>query len=721
MTGGPAEQTISEARQLVLDGRDASDLLAGALTDMLGGFGPTLALSREMARLRMWDRLKPILHHAMLRYPNSVQLALLDAQFDPNAVARVRDLAVSIGKHRWSVAPVLVEMDEADAALELLQVRDGHPEHRLRDLQAEFDLAIETEQQERASSLIDDLLTLSPDDPETQRRALHLADVTGGPRAVLEMLSSFPKIQVAHLAQVIGHCLASRDLDAAETVFNQLALDGAHSANGLRTSIARIGLASAAAPDVHDWMLENRFDPADRHTDHLLVVRAATEAGPHRYNDARDALLPALRLFPGSVGLRSAAADLAFRSGNWDAALQALAPAEHDTPGQLRALGEASARMAHRQGTNLPGADGPEQIKMAQDSGQTDISEMLFEIVKATSHKSRRTLDRLRLWQAMLTSDLPNSDILTFPLLDDPSLADLAILTRWQWRMGRMQDAKDTRATFIARKSRTVAGWEQAARRDTPDLVLESLSSSSPYSDFPTASALLSRIADMPTTPGRTAGSTHMPNQHCTYWEGPETEPVQRAAEAWQIHLPDWTTSRFDRAAAATFLSQNCPGLIPAFQLAGNPAMRADVFRIGWLLIRGGLYTDLDDLPRKDIRPLIGHADLVLVHEPGFSTIANNFIAAIPDHPLLHCAQRLISGLGSVTGGVDTWMETGPGMMTRAFGQLFKERPDALQSPGAKILGWPEYTAHVATGLEFPHKFETDHWRQQAPQVRRSP
>jgi mannosyltransferase OCH1-like enzyme len=158
-----------------------------------------------------------------------------------------------------------------------------------------------------------------------------------------------------------------------------------------------------------------------------------------------------------------------------------------------------------------------------------------------------------------------------------------------------------------------------------------------------------------------------VPRTVIQYWDRPEM-PVEIAAmmKSWEGSA-GFAYLRFDRSSAFTFLKQRLgPEWARAFRAARHPAEQADYFRLAYLSAEGGVYADADDRRVGDLRDLVSEAQGALLCVEPFGTVANNFLVAPPEHPVLMCAanearQALLS---RDNGGI--WTKTGPGLLTRA-------------------------------------------------------
>ncbi len=196
------------------------------------------------------------------------------------------------------------------------------------------------------------------------------------------------------------------------------------------------------------------------------------------------------------------------------------------------------------------------------------------------------------------------------------------------------------------------------------------------------------------------------------YWEGPDSPPVTRNLAAWAAQHPGMTQALFGPQAAQDWLNLHDPALARLFTALTQPAARADLFRLAILAREGGVWADTDEYPRAPITGWLDRACAVFVREPGFGTVANNFIAAAPGLGVLAQARAL--ALDAVAARLDAgetpypWRDSGPAVMTRAVAAALFSQGGA---PGLRLLTPQDYAGTVATNLPLPHKRSALHWR----------
>lgn len=265
----------------------------------------------------------------------------------------------------------------------------------------------------------------------------------------------------------------------------------------------------------------------------------------------------------------------------------------------------------------------------------------------------------------------------------------------------------DLRDRIIADAAKAIEGQTATLQRldHTLDaLGLAGISASSGLSAW----ALVRGEADGRLQDIRDSSPRDIPRQIAHYWDGPPSPALARAAEAWKRLHPDFDQRIHDAESARAWLHRHHgPAMARQFSALPLPALRADLFRAALMAVEGGVFTDLDEYPRLPVTPWLETGRAVFCIEQGFGTIANNFMAAPPAHPVCLAALDLIGQQLAQTRAPYAWWDTGPAQWTRAVARhVFFGQGDAL-----KLLSQATYARRVSTNLPFPHKRGAEHWR----------
>jgi tetratricopeptide (TPR) repeat protein len=160
---------------------------------------------------------------------------------------------------------------------------------------------------------------------------------------------------------------------------------------------------------------------------------------------------------------------------------------------------------------------------------------------------------------------------------------------------------------------------------------------------------------------------------------------VSKLLRTWSDTHPDHEYRRFDKESARGYLVANYPSEVGrAYHRATHPAQASDIFRLAYLLREGGYYADADDR-------CVGHLSSVtaanlqfIAYQEQFASLGNNFIGCVPDEPIIKHALDLAVEAMNRGDSEAIWLSTGPGVLTRAFAEIF----------AAQGKAWPEWLQH---------------------------
>ncbi|MEM6467775.1 MAG: glycosyltransferase, partial [Pseudomonadota bacterium] len=508
-----------------------------------------------------------------------------------------------------------------------------------------------------------------------------MAWLTGGTDAVLRWVSEEEAAARAIPQAVFHRLLAGRALSEAAA--------WAETTGGPEEAEAAIALLSARPEEAETFLvpvLERQEPEARTLSLWELSVKTALALGPSGAECAATRLSQAKRLFPNRLSLDQLAAEAALQDGDWTRATACLHG--RPGPGQSPARGRAQADLAHRIGSFSPGASGAQAVRHALDRGDLEAAAVQLQALSRLWWDEQVQALRLEAELAVLHGDLNVAQATCDALekLDPIRPATAHLCTRVALLRGDQKGAAAHRAQFRARRAVDVAGVRLESLRDVPDLML-----TPPVTEQGTRTArAVARLSQM--GPGQEPDQmpkAPIPAQILSYWEGPRSAPIERISQAWRDHHPHLAWRSFDGDQAATWIADHASEQVQtAFQQALGPAQRADIFRLAVLAQDGGLYVDLDDLPRASVSPLLSDANLVLVQEPGHGAIANNFMGGCPGHPLCVAALEEIVTTPPAH-GVETWTVSGPGLMARALAESLETNPEAFSS--FRRVPWARY------------------------------
>jgi tetratricopeptide (TPR) repeat protein len=203
-----------------------------------------------------------------------------------------------------------------------------------------------------------------------------------------------------------------------------------------------------------------------------------------------------------------------------------------------------------------------------------------------------------------------------------------------------------------------------------------------------------------------------IPKTITQFWDS-ETPPrdVVEIMASWAALNLDYTVTRFNDASADAYLATHCPESVRlAYRRVREPAQRADLFRLALLVTEGGVYADADDRCLKPVNAIIpADASLVLYQEDQ-GTLGNNFMAAAPRHPVLETALRMAVAAMNRGDADIVWLSTGPGLLTRAFGQVLAANPALAPTAGTAVLDRRALYQAVGVHCTAGYKNIDRHW-----------
>jgi tetratricopeptide (TPR) repeat protein len=203
-----------------------------------------------------------------------------------------------------------------------------------------------------------------------------------------------------------------------------------------------------------------------------------------------------------------------------------------------------------------------------------------------------------------------------------------------------------------------------------------------------------------------------IPPRIAQFWDsGQVPADVLALMQSWRDQNPAYQYQLFDDAAAQAFLTKWFPPMVLlAYRRVREPAQKADIFRLAWLVAEGGVYADADDrclAPLDQLWP--GQAGLVLYLEDHL-TLGNNFIAAAKGHKIILHALKLVV-LAVNRGDTDNiWLASGPGLLTRAFAQVLADMESDTLPQGVVILERQRLFATFAIHCTAGYKRTERHW-----------
>ena len=221
-------------------------------------------------------------------------------------------------------------------------------------------------------------------------------------------------------------------------------------------------------------------------------------------------------------------------------------------------------------------------------------------------------------------------------------------------------------------------------------------------------SGLLDWHARMGKWPGRP-----IPRRIFQYWnDGEPPQAIESLMLEWRRMHPDWEYICFDDNSAGAFIrTHHSAAALEAFRYAKEPAHRADLFRLAVLKTLGGVYIDADDICLARLESVLPMQASLIGYLEHYGTLANNFIAATAEMPVIGRAFDL--AIKAMRRGDDDiiWLSTGPGLLTRAFCQeLSKDEMGMTLLAQCCILEPADHSRVAMFHAPAPYKSTRRHW-----------
>lgn len=202
-----------------------------------------------------------------------------------------------------------------------------------------------------------------------------------------------------------------------------------------------------------------------------------------------------------------------------------------------------------------------------------------------------------------------------------------------------------------------------------------------------------------------------VPPQVMQYWNTPDIpSEVREVMGTWKTGS-DGRYELFDRPGALRFLAGEYDEThLRAFQLANNVAEECDFFRLCYLYKRGGIYADADDRLMGRIGAFLSEGPGLIVFREQMGCLANNVICSPAGHPALRIAIDLARPALLNCESDNTWIKTGPGLLTRAVATYQQRTPDPEARMNLSVRSSMTMRHHVGPHVKFAYKFTAGYW-----------
>ena len=208
------------------------------------------------------------------------------------------------------------------------------------------------------------------------------------------------------------------------------------------------------------------------------------------------------------------------------------------------------------------------------------------------------------------------------------------------------------------------------------------------------------------------------------FWDSAHLPPdVDRVMASWSDQNPGLVRRIFNEEEARHFLRDKLgTEFQAAFDICHHAAMKADYFRIAYLLRMGGVYVDADECclrPMASILVEAAAAEITAVRSGDLLGYLHNFfLAAHPNsRPLalaLDDATAVIHKAAREGVRPSIWEVTGPGLITRAVGRYLVERRENGLISGDYLIPLKQYRSYVRNASELGYKHDASaNWQLQ--------
>lgn len=187
------------------------------------------------------------------------------------------------------------------------------------------------------------------------------------------------------------------------------------------------------------------------------------------------------------------------------------------------------------------------------------------------------------------------------------------------------------------------------------------------------------------------------------FWIGRPMPPrFIEYGKSWERHHPGWEMRLWNDSTIRPLINER------GYDAERNVAVKSDAARYEILLQHGGVYIDTDFECFRNIEPLLDGVAACAAYEQQGATIANGFMAAVPNHPFIAELVRRVADLipWDFQGGV----KTGPALVRRTFNDLGAGSLTVLPQKYFYPFIWTEPEPDDIP-LQFPEAFAAHHYR----------
>lgn len=207
-----------------------------------------------------------------------------------------------------------------------------------------------------------------------------------------------------------------------------------------------------------------------------------------------------------------------------------------------------------------------------------------------------------------------------------------------------------------------------------------------------------------------------IPRRVVQFWDSPEPPPdISTLMKTWQSCNPAYEYLLFNDLTAKTFIQKSCSrGVLHAYLRSQHPAQRADIFRLAFLAVNGGIYADSDDKCLAPIDSFMPAGTNFIAYQENYGTIGNNFIGTVSQHQVI--VRALEVAAESINRGDNDllWLSTGPGLLTRAFATIVSRQKSSDELAGWTVRELGEMQRVIGFHCPVHYKRTERHWSRAA-------
>jgi tetratricopeptide (TPR) repeat protein len=176
-------------------------------------------------------------------------------------------------------------------------------------------------------------------------------------------------------------------------------------------------------------------------------------------------------------------------------------------------------------------------------------------------------------------------------------------------------------------------------------------------------------------------GGAEIPRSIMQVWPvGAPPPATWRAIKTCQSKNPGWRFAYYNVLTAREHLTRTCaPDVISAYDRAAATGHWENLFRLVWLHQHGGYHLAINDHAIGPVAPP-GPRVFLVAFQDEFAAIGGPLLGCVPGEPVV--GRALASATAALIRGDNDipWLATGPGLLTRAFGQEMAERGSEWRS-----------------------------------------